>query len=658
MNAPIIAATILIFAVKTVKSQSDRNWINFRSSAVSICLTPAHGVFLATRVGEVATPGDQPGTWREANPENGHGFLSEPLIDNINFFNNDTGFVSGFIQDGKSRYDIYYRTTDGGQHWEKRHFPDPGWVDEAVHLNNGKAWASVSGSGHIDYSTDYGLTWQQISVPHPQERYASIFFNDQGEGLIGSLWNVIAYTVDNGRTWRDLPTPLSQHAYQKTNIGARPEINKVAVFSSFLLVEQEGQLFVTAKDNIYWKRLPYDGFVADNNSSTLFFTKGSRVIRAGRDLSPAATYTIKTLPRASGYNNGQLAIWTGGELTTIDRDGAIASTPLYSSDSKVRNPVAIGFDFTEGSIGYMGGKLYTQKDFDSDWVYKETLPFPVQDRPLQMVGRDTLLVTGPGDSLLYFNLRTRKSTHTTATALLTGFCSQSVQKVVFETGSQGCFHYYTNNIVYERKGNTFELQDNAAIGGEDKDHLTGYPDEFPASALDSFVHQLPAALRVLPTIHSIGIDARDYDRCRRDILKFQAYVKAGKPNRDNREKGFWLSQNNIDFGRLLSLTDSVASMQPETIDSLLYHTSTMWSTTINWTGVQLIGKNGETLLVRNEYYEPNSLHFPWIVSVSGYQIAKNIVSVNQFIDMVYPHFFDNNSHADIMECFVKYLYGH
>jgi len=36
---------------------------------------------------------------------------------------------------------------------------------------------------------------------------------------------------------------------------------------------------------------------------------------------------------------------------------------------------------------------------------------------------------------------------------------------------------------------------------------------------------------------------------------------------------------------------------------------------------------------------------------------KNVIAVNQFIETVYPHFLDNNNHADIVEWFVKYLYG-
>src|SRR6476469_6255594 len=99
MRILYIIATILVASLHIVNGQSDRNWINFQSTAISMCVTPAHDVFFATRAGEVVAPGDQSGNWRYTNLENGKGYLSEPTIDNINFFNNDTGFVSGFMQD-------------------------------------------------------------------------------------------------------------------------------------------------------------------------------------------------------------------------------------------------------------------------------------------------------------------------------------------------------------------------------------------------------------------------------------------------------------------------------------------------------------------------------------------------------------------------------
>jgi hypothetical protein len=179
----------------------------------------------------------------------------------------------------------------------------------------------------------------------------------------------------------------------------------------------------------------------------------------------------------------------------------------------------------------------------------------------------------------------------------------------------------------------------------------------PASAVDEFVRQLPATLPVRPTIGTIGINAEDYEKCRRDIRRFEAYVRAGKPDREREEKGFMMPQNNIHFNRLLSLTDSVALMEPETIDSLLYHTSTLWSTTTNWTSIEFTLEDGRTLDIRNQYYEPNSLHFPWIVRLGGYVIARNMIAVNHFIETVYPNFLDHQNHADIVELFVKYLYN-
>jgi hypothetical protein len=536
------------------------------------------------------------------------GLISKVL--QINFFNNDTGFVSGFIQDENRIYDVYYRTTDRGRFWERRHFPDAGWADVVVHLNNGKAWASIAGSGHIDYSTDYGLSWTSIGVPNPKERYATIFFNDQGEGLIGSLWNVIAYTANNGRTWLDIPTPLSQHAYQKTNIESRPVINKVAIFTSYFLVEQEGQLFFSFKDSIHWRPLPYDDFVSDNNTNSLFFAKNNTLIKAGPELLTTASYTIKGNPGIMKCNNGILALWSNHQLTKIESNGIIATSLLYSDEAAVRNPEEIGYISGEGSIGYMGDKLYVQKEYNSNWVYKTTLPFNLKDRLLQLEGGDSLIVIGPGDSLLFYNLKTGKTNYTSVTALLTGFCSHTVQKVIFENGSRGCFHFYEDKVIYERDVDAFVLTDEASRGPEHKEYLKGYPDNFNAAVVDAFIHQLPATFSVIPTIQTIGINAHDYNQCRRDIQKFQTYVKSGKPQHDIEEKEFRLYKNNIDFIRLSLLTDSVMSMKPETVDSLLYNISTLWSTTSNWKGIRFVLENGLTLSIRNVYYEANSLHFP------------------------------------------------
>ncbi len=77
----------------------------------------------------------------------------------------------------------------------------------------------------------------------------------------------------------------------------------------------------------------------------------------------------------------------------------------------------------------------------------------------------------------------------------------------------------------------------------------------------------------------------------------------------------------------------------------------------NWVKMRFILGNGTTLSIVNQFYEPNSMHFPWMISLKGYTITKNVVAVNRFIQNTYPDFIENKGHADIVEHFVKYLYG-
>jgi len=646
---------LLMFAIHSRAQTDDRNIINFSSTAFSTSLTAAHGVFFTTRAGEVAVPAGSANTWRWANPEPRIG-MPGLTLDNINFFNNDTGFVSGFIAGNNGLYNTYYHTTDGGMHWNKLHFADAGWADKVVHLNNGKAWASIAGTGHIDYSTDYGFTWQQINIPHVKERYASIYFNTANEGIIGSLWNVIDYTADNGKTWRHIPTPLDDHAYKKTDTEGRPEINQVGIFNNHLIVMQEGMVFASARDSIHWQHLPYDNFTEDNNTGTLFFTSKNAVIKAGDNLQPIKTYTLNGNAGVANYNNGLLTCWNGNILTTINNDGVIKITQLYTNDKEVINPTIIGYT-NNGIIGCMGNKLYTQKTYNDNWKYKATLPFAINGRQMQMIENDSLLVKGPGDSLLYYNLTNKKTTITTANALLADFCKNKVEKIIFETGSQGCFHYYANNISFERDDNTFVFAGNGAKGSGYNKGLTNYPDEFPAAAADSFIKKLPVLINQLPSIQSTGITSKDVSMCRAQIIKFKNKVEKGTAKHDIEDKGFWLYKNNIDFNHLLSLPDSVVNLPPTIVDSLLNNPFyDMVSTTSDWVSIRFILEDGSVLLIANTFYNPNSLHFPWTITLKGLTITRNAIAVNQFVNNTYPAFIAHRDHTDIVEKLVKILY--
>ena len=227
----------------------EKTLLKFESGAFSMGVNNHEQICVGTRVGEVAFTDSVKGFWRKGNINPGSGSsLSGELIDNVCYFNADTAFVSGFINN-KNKYNIIYHTVDGGKKWKPVDFGMDGWVDDAAYLDNGEAWLSVAGAG-IAYTKDYGFTWRSLSIPYLKERFAKIYFNSKREGIIGSLWNVMAYTQDNCRNWTTIPTPLSQEKYKKTNPQGRPQIDRVAIFKDYFLVIQENLVFYSRRDTV------------------------------------------------------------------------------------------------------------------------------------------------------------------------------------------------------------------------------------------------------------------------------------------------------------------------------------------------------------------------------------------------------------------------
>ncbi|MGO8056297.1 hypothetical protein, partial [Rhizobium leguminosarum] len=71
---------------------------------------------MTTRIGEVGWAGSIKGEWLRRDVTTDNNMLGTTL-DQPNFFNKDTGFVSGFINSKSGKYDIIYHTTNGGVKW-------------------------------------------------------------------------------------------------------------------------------------------------------------------------------------------------------------------------------------------------------------------------------------------------------------------------------------------------------------------------------------------------------------------------------------------------------------------------------------------------------------------------------------------------------------
>jgi photosystem II stability/assembly factor-like uncharacterized protein len=617
--------------------------LQFESYAFSFCATPSGKVIVATRAGEVAITEKLGNDWRKHLVKITDKVLRGPLIDDVNFFNNDTGFVSGYI--GKTS-DIIYRTDNGGATWHPLVFGKGGWVDDAVSLTNGEAWMSVSKDGFY-YTSDFAKSWQRFENPKPQERFTRIFFNSLRQGLIGAN-NTLMYTGDNCATWKVIPTPLDEQAYSKTNIEAPSNIEQLAILPDKFIIRQDDLVFWSPRDKIKWTLLlGYRDFYTDPDGSTLFFKKGQySIVKAGNDLSVLKTIELQNYASHARVVNEKLYLFSGSEICEVG-DDTVKRYPLVSSEFGSITPSVFGYN-DQYTYGNIGSAVYIQKAYQGPWEYVFTLPFATGDGKLTMK-KDVILYAN-GDSLVYYNLSQRNVKHVSRLRMFQDFSKAEIQTIRFEEGSRGCFHGYTNGVTYTVDNCGYfnfseeDLQDKRAA-------LPAAPEEIDGRLVEQLVVQLPQLITVQPSIATLDISESDYRQCKADILEFKRSI-----GKKGQRTAFFLSENNIDFDRLLSLVDSLRSLPPEQLDKMLYSPSMMMSTTSNWTAISLTNARGETLIIRHQYYEDNPLLFPWTFTLQDYSITANAIAVTNFIKDAYPGLIKVNNKVEILHSLVQQLY--
>lgn len=649
----IVLLFLFLLASMFVNSQSSALPLNFGSYAIKLGVAKDETLVMTTRIGEVGLAGSIKEDWRRRDVKADKSSLSI-LLDQPNFFNKDTGFVSGFINSENGKYNIIYHTTNGGLSWKAVKFGQDGWVDDAVNLDNGEAWLSVAGSG-IAYTSDYGFTWSKLKNPEIKHRFSNIYFNTERQGIVGSLWNMLAYTNDNCQNWILLPTPLDQKKYNKTNKESRPGFNRVAIYKNYLLVNQENLVFYSKRDSINWTWLPdYNDFYTDASNSALFFkTKKGNYIRSDDNFQPVLSFEIQTNSYDAKCKSGSLYIVGHDKMIQLNNANQVISTPYAAKNSARIDPVYIG-NTNKATIGLKDNKIFKQEGFFSgEWKYVFALPYPVVDGKLSITEEGLLLFDRHGDSLFYFNMEGERVRSGSKTSMIEKFSKSSIVKIVFSQGSRGCFHYYNSELIYnningnfgealeisEQKGRSMPVNEDIIEGGEVMALMEKLPLLFDTSQK--------------PTIADLGFTATEYERCRKDILAFKGSLEKSKKNK---ETSFVFYRNNLDFDRLLSMVDSVKNIDPHMLELSLMNLGNIWSTTSVWKTVQFINSENQILSVSSNYYEPNAFYFPWIISLNGHRIATTNIEINRFIERVYPAFIKGGDRVSVLHELVKDLY--
>jgi len=640
---------LLILSLSFLQVHAQENMpLKFSSYARKLCVTPQGRLFITTKDGEVAVTDSLNGYWHKIPPQNGGSSFDGPLLEQGDFFNKDTGFVSGWIYN-KGEHNIIYHTKNGGQSWKAVKFGVDGWIDDACHLDNGEAWLSVGGKGII-YTTDYGLSWKRLSNPEQNQRFACIYFNTKREGLIGSLWNMLALTLDNYTYWRIIPTPLDQKKYNKTNLQSRPEINCTAIFNDYLLVNQEGLIFYTKRDTINWIPLPdYTNFVTDAANSALFFQlKSGGFIKADNAFKPLFKTAIKSKILDATCRNGDLFVMTDKEIIQLLANNTVRSSFIRTNQDVDVEPEDIGFD-----LGSIDNSIYVQKEYGGQWEYVLTLPFKTDSGYLRALENNRILYYKGKDSVYDYNIATNRVEKRDLRQMFNSFRMPGIKKIVYSSGSQGCFHGYSYELVYEKANGNFRLS-HTKPNGNPRLVLETDIEEIDEGAVNDFVKSLPDFYDKYPSIQSLGFTESDFEKCKRDIIKFRN--NPGGYERAQKDGTFYLYKNNIDFDRLLSIVDTIKQLNDTTLSSVLTQIDETSSTTTNWVSLTIENGDNSTMTIINQSSAANALYFPWQVSIDGVSTVMYAMPITRFIRETCPLLLKERDRVKVLHTFVRSLY--
>jgi hypothetical protein len=635
-------------------AQPEQTITSLPSGSLKLAADPTGHLFLASRTAEISVADSIGAEWfpRPVIPKSRMNIRYSHLYDNINFFNRDTGLVSGFCTNDNTNYDVLFRTVNGGQTWDTIHFGQSGWIDQAVNLDNGEAWLSVAGSG-IAYSNDFGSSWKKIPIPDTHQRYTSIFFNAAHEGFMGSLWNSLLLTRDNGSTWTSIPTPLDQHKYTKTYKDRRPEINKVAIYKTYFFVTQEESVFYTERDSIDWQ--PWSSVVdfdTDPENTTLVVKTPKYEIQfLDSLLRPVAAFNTPG-HAASCVKNNHVYLISDESVTQ-----AVLQPNLTLKVTTIKHSIPRSFGSTmTGTLGNLNNNIYTNVYPDNVWHFSFQLPFNVTDSTILSMPNITTIaaITRGNDTIYSYDMSTRTSATVTQTEWSRNFVKAGIATVTFAAGSAGCFHNYSDRLSFINDDGTFTAGEVSSSKMEHKVALVETDVSIDSGVINRFLRNILEHPTALPKLEDMHLSPADYQQCRADILAFRRFTE--RPSKRAQTPDFFLNQNDIDFDSLLACVDKVQYLTPQQLEQALALQQSGFSTTTNSVGISFINKKDERLDITYISFMNHAFLPTCRISKAGTNYVSNDLRVYDFVQKTYPELFAPKERVKLLEMIVKWVY--
>lgn len=547
-------------------------------------------------------------------------------FERVNFFDEDTLMISGFLQEG-GKQNFIFRSTDKGLTWNKVKFGRSSWIDAFYHNDSGKAWMSGS-SQLIYYTDDKGETWKNLGKAGKEKRlrFSTIHFaNDEKTGLFGSYWNVLYKTIDNCETWERLPTPLDQEKYKRLSKKHRPDLRKIRIFEDYYLINQQGKVFYTKNDHIDWIELPtIIDFEVSSDASVFFIDKNLNIdLRDSNFVSVwKSTKSLKGRPVTIATQNKSLFVFTYDEIYKINPNEFIVSE-LLTNEISIQEPY-IKLNYNGEEIG-MEDQTVLKYDADlQQWYRFMKLPFDVSSATLY---DNEIIVTDYSlESRWSLDLETKIAKEYELPKSLFDLSVNNIVEFSIEVGSQGCFHQQKQQKTYSLQDHSFHLQQG------DKEFLPTMNQKIKPELLNEIV-------TAINTSRFQKLSVSDLEVSDNDLANFKKFID--KEQKKMRKKGYDIFDyhsyynfpgENTDFNFYKNWADKFDSIPDFMLNHAFNEVYVNRSTTTYWRRISIEFANGDLLTIQNTDNMPNYLYTPWLINYNGLVLKSNSLKLGRLID--------------------------
>lgn len=627
---------LVLLSLNTI-SQNDY-WARLSFSGVSeLGISPSEEIWVATRSGNVFYTKQIGELWHlgsfgSLDPWN---HSSGKTFERINFFDENTMMISGFIHENRKQ-DIVFWSGNHGTTWEKVVFGISSWIDAAYINNNGKAWMSGS-SQLIYYTEDKGKTWITFDKAGDENalRFSTIHFaKDEKTGLFGSFWNVLYRTLDNCQNWEKLPTPLSQGKYERIDKEDRPDIRKIRIFGSHYVINQQGKVFITKADLIDWIHLPnvVDFEVSEDES---LYTINQDLSISLYDSNFIQTWhsnkSLNQIPSAISVRNNSLFALTDDFIYKINQKNFIASL-IFTDETPIREPY-LKLNFEDEEYGFVNKDVLHFDKNKKAWHRLMTLDFSIAHAH---VFQGAIVLTDQTLNSYYALDLKQMSVHEYFLPEKL-FSNLKVKEVLFESGSQGCFHHNHSQLLYKRKGESFVIDKKSSTSG----FLSSATNNIDAKKIEQIVDLVDQSRFTKVTMADLNITKNDINTFKKFIDSEEQRIKKSGRSHHDYDNLFAFPKGPINFDFYRSLADSLNFINEEDINNAFWKASGNRSTTTKWLSITFVFTNDQKLTIQNNDDRPNYLNTPWVVDFDGLKFRTNSIRFGQLIDsLTKGQFFD------------------